>query len=180
MKPVPVIVAELMFTAAVPVEVNVSDLETGVLTWTLPKATLVALMLSVGVAAFNCNAKLAELLLVLAASVTAWAEVTDETVAVNAALEAFAGIVTDEGTETAVLLLDTLMFIPPVGAGVVSVTVQASVPAPVMVALLQERAASAAFIVPVPVRATEAVWLVVELLAMVRLPIAAPDAVGVN
>ena len=54
--PAPASVAPLIVTGAVPVEVKVTDWVVGVLTKTLPNATFVALMLSVGTAAFNCRA----------------------------------------------------------------------------------------------------------------------------
>lgn len=59
-------------------------------------------------------------------------------------LVAFAGIVSDPGTETAELPLDRLTISPPVGAAAVNFTVQESVPAPVMELLLHERLLSAA------------------------------------
>ena len=58
-KPLPVSVAALIVTGAVPLEVKVTDCGVAaVFTTTLPKARLVALTLSVGTAAFNCRAKL--------------------------------------------------------------------------------------------------------------------------
>ena len=59
-------------------------------------------------AAFNFRAKLLETPPALAVSVTACADVTDDTLAVNAALVAFAGTVTVTGTLTAALLLARL------------------------------------------------------------------------
>jgi hypothetical protein len=56
-KPVPVSVAELMVTAAVPVADSVIDCDVGVLTATLPKLTIEELTLSDATAAFNCSAK---------------------------------------------------------------------------------------------------------------------------
>jgi hypothetical protein len=56
-KPVPVRVAELMVTAAVPVEDSVIDCVVAAFTATLPKLRLEELMLSVGTAAFSCSAK---------------------------------------------------------------------------------------------------------------------------
>ena len=50
-KPVPVRVAELMVTGAVPVDVKVTDWVAGAFTSTSPNATLVALIPSVGVPA---------------------------------------------------------------------------------------------------------------------------------
>ena len=65
------------------------------------------------------------------------AVVTADTVAENDALVAAAGTVTEAGTTTALLLLERLTLKPPVGADPVNVTVQASVPAPVIDELLQ-------------------------------------------
>jgi hypothetical protein len=50
--------------------------------------------------------------------------------------------VTEAGTVTEPLVLDSVTACPPVGAAAVRVTVQASVPAPVMEELVQERAFS--------------------------------------
>jgi hypothetical protein len=55
-----------------------------------------------------------------------------------------AGTITVAGTVTAALLLDRLTTRPPLGAAVFSVTVQASVPAPVMDPMLQVKALNAA------------------------------------
>jgi len=104
--------------------------------------------------------------------------VTDKTVAVKAALVAFAGTVTVAGTVTAALLLDRLILRPPLGAAALSVTVQASVPDPVMDALSAAETPVAA--VPVPLRAITAVPLAGELLVMVSCPVAAPAAAGLN
>jgi hypothetical protein len=99
---------------------------------------------------------------------------------------ALAGTVTVAGSVTAALLLDKLTLIPPLGAVALSVTVQASVPIPVMDALLQESALSVAVpaadvvVAPVPLRLTVAVPSVEELLEMVSFPVAAPVAVGWN
>jgi len=88
-------------------------------------------------AAFNCRAKLPETWWTVAVRVTACALVTDATVAVTAALVAPAGIETVAGSVTAALLLERLAVAAWDDAGFV-VTVQASVPAPVIDALLQE------------------------------------------
>jgi hypothetical protein len=128
---------------------------------------LVALMLSVGTAAFNCRAKIFETPPEVAVSVAAWAVETDAIVAVNPALVALAGMVIMAGTVTAALLLERLTLSPPAGAAAVSVTVQASVPDPVIVPLLQERALNAAGgAVPVPVSPITAVEPFEELLLM--------------
>jgi hypothetical protein len=92
---------------------------------------------------------------------------TGETVAVNPALVEFAGMVTVAGTVTAALLLDSATLSPPLPAAEVSVTVQTSVPDPVMDPLMQESALNAAgAAVLVPLRPITAVPLVEELLLM--------------
>jgi hypothetical protein len=134
-----------MVTGAVPVEVNVTGSVDGVFTVTLPNARLAGLIVNVAVplAAFSCRAKLLETLPALAVSVTACADVTDDTVAVNPALVAFAATVTVAGTVTAALLLARLTLKPPLPAAALSVTVQLSLPDPVIDALLQESALNA-------------------------------------
>ena len=92
-KPTPVKAAELTVTGAVPLEVKVTDFVAGVFNATLPKARVVVLTVRVGVQAFNCKAKLSETLPAVAVRVADCAEVTAETVAVNAALVALAGTV---------------------------------------------------------------------------------------
>jgi hypothetical protein len=180
-KPVPVSAPELMVTGDVPVEVNVTGSVVGVFNVTLPNARLAGLIVNVAAAAFNCRAKVLETLPALAVSVTACAVVTDDTVAVNPALVAFAATVTEAGTVTAALLLARLTVKPPVPAAALSVTVQLSLPAPVIDALLQERALNTpAPAVPVPVRLITAVALVDELLWIVTCPVAAPVVVGSN
>jgi hypothetical protein len=166
-KPAPVSEAELMVTGAVPVEVRVTDCVAAVFTCTFPNATLVALIVNVGIAAFNCRPKVLETLPELAVRVTACALVTGETVAVNPALVAVAGTVIVAGTVTAALLLERLTLSPPLAADEVSVTVHASVPDPVMEPLLQEMPLNAAgTAVPVPLRVITAVAPVEELLLM--------------
>jgi hypothetical protein len=167
-KPVPLNAAELMVTGAVPVEVNVTGSVDAVFTVTLPNAKLAGLVVNVGTAAFNCSAKVLEMPPALAVSVTACPVETDDTVAVNPALLALAGTTTVAGTTTAALLLAKDTLNPPLPAGPLSVTVQASLPAPVMVALLQDSALKvAATAVPVPVRPITVVPLVEEVLWMV-------------
>src|SRR5580692_10201295 len=179
--PVPLSDAELMVTGAVPVEVNVTGSVEAVFTVTFPKARLAELMVNVGTAAFNCRPKVRETPPALAVRVTACAVVTDDTVAVNPALVAMAGTTTVAGTVTAALLLVTATLTPPLPAGPLSVTVQASVPAPVSDALLQDNALNpAATAVPVPVRPITAVPLVEEVLWMVNWPVTAPAVAGSN
>ena len=70
-KPAPVRLAELTVTGAPPVEVKATDWVAGELRLTSPNATLVALMLSVDVAALSCRAKISDVVPALADSVTA-------------------------------------------------------------------------------------------------------------
>jgi hypothetical protein len=73
------------------------------------------------------------------------------------------------GTVTAELLLDRFTISPPLGAEAVSVTVQASVPDPVMTPLLQDSALNAAgAAVPAPLRLITVELPVEELLVMVN------------
>jgi hypothetical protein len=141
--PVPLRVPELMVTGAVPVDVNVTGSVVGVFTVTLPNATLAELMVNVGTAACSCKAKLLETLPALAVRATAWADATDSTLAMNPTMLALAGTINMAGTVTAALLLARLTAWPPLPAGVISVTVQGSLPDPVMNALLQANALTA-------------------------------------
>ena len=157
-----------MVTGAVPVDLNVTGSVEAVFTVRLPKARLAGLTVNVGTAAFSCRAKVLETLPALAVRVTACAVVTDDTVAVNPALLALAGTTTVAGTVTAALLLVRPTLKPPLPAAAVNVTVHASLPDPVIDALLQESALRApGTAVPVPVRLITAVPLVDELLWIV-------------
>lgn len=135
--PFPITVAALTVTAAVPVDDRVTDCVAGVFKVTLPNARVVALMLNVGVPAPSCRAKVFDILPALAVSVTICVVLTEETVAVKPPLIAPDGTVAVAGTATAVLLLVRLTANPPLGAAVVSVTVQLSVPVVVIDPLLQ-------------------------------------------
>jgi hypothetical protein len=68
--PLPVRVAALRFTAAVPVEDRVSVCVVGVFTLTLPNPMLPALTVSVGTDDPSCKAKVSTTLLALAVTVT--------------------------------------------------------------------------------------------------------------
>jgi hypothetical protein len=136
-KPAPLTVAALTITAEVPVEVKVTDWVAGVLRFTLPKGTLVALMLSVATAGPSCSAKVSATLPALAVKVAVCAVVHEDTVALKVALVAPAGTVTEAGTVTAELLLARLTANPPLAAAAVRETVQLSVPAAVIELLLQ-------------------------------------------
>ena len=179
--PAPVTVPVFKVSAAVPVDDRVIDFVTAVFSATDPKVSEVALTVSAGTAAFNCTANPFETPPALAVTVADCAVLTDDTVAVNAALVALAGITTDAGTLTALLLLERLTLSPLLEAAELNVTVQASVPEPVIDAVLQERpdkvAAAAA---PLPVRPTAVVGLEDELLEIVSCPVTDPDVVGAN
>jgi hypothetical protein len=105
---------------------------------------------------------------------------TDETDALNTVLVALAGTVKVGGTVTTALLLDRFTLSPPLGAAEFSVTVQESVPDPVIDALLQEREIAFSTGVPVPVRLITEVPPVDALLVRVSWPVTAPAAVGLN
>jgi hypothetical protein len=146
-KSVPLNVAELIVTGAVPAEVNVTGSVDGVFTVTLPNTKLAALMVNVGTvvaATLSCRAKVLEMPPALAVRVTDCAAVTDDTVAVNPALVPLAATATVVGTVTAALLLVRPTFRPAVPAAELNVTVHVSLPVPVTDALLQESALSAA------------------------------------
>ncbi len=151
-KPVPITVAALTVTDAVPVEVKITDCVVGVFKFTSPKTRLVTLTLSVGVAVPNCKLKVSVTLPALALSVTAAPELTEEIVAVKLALVAPAATVTEAGTVTALLLLARFTVNPPPAAAAFSVTVQLSVPALDIDPLAQLSAVRTG--TPVPLRLT--------------------------
>ena len=177
-KPVPLTETPLTVTAAVPLEVRVTVCVVEPLTTTAPNAMLVALMVSAGVAAFNCRATLCEELPELALTVTDCAVVTAPTVAVNDALLAVAGTVTELGTVTALLLLVSATVTPPVGAVPDKVTVQESDSAPVIEVLPQETALTVGVAAePVPLRLTDALDALFEI---VKVPVVEAALVGSN
>lgn len=117
-------------------------------------------------AAFNCRENAFELPFALAVRVAVWVVPMDATVAVKGAVIAPGATVTAAGSVTAVFVLDRLTICPPPGAGAFRVRVQASVPDPVMEALLQETALKA--VMPVPLSPMTAVGLVESLLVTVN------------
>jgi hypothetical protein len=155
-KPVPPSVGWLIVRGKLPVDVKVRACVAAVFTGTLPNAMLVALRLRIRVAGSSCMLKLLETVPADAVSVTACAvPVHQFTRPVNPALVAFADTVMVAGTVTpAVKLLDRFTFIPPLGAGAVSVTVQASSSHPVAEAVLQDTALNATAAWPVEAPAT--------------------------
>ncbi len=103
---------------------------------------------------------------------------TADTVAEKLALVAPAATVTDDGTVTAVSLLDRLTAWPPVPAAAFSVTAQVSVPAPVIDPVVHVKPLSTGC--PVPLRLMVDVAPLDELLISVTVPLTAPAAVGLN
>ncbi len=127
----PLTLPELMISAAPPEEVRVTDCVVGVFKSTLPNVTLVVLMVSAGLAESRLIVHVSTMLPAEALTMAVCAVLTADTVAVNPALVAPAGTLTDAGTLTALLLLLRLTVSPLYGAAPVSTTVHASVPAPV-------------------------------------------------
>jgi hypothetical protein len=114
-------------------------------------------------------------------TVAVCAVVTADAVAVNDAVVAPAATSTEDGTANASLLLARPTFRPPVSAGAVSVTTQASVPAPVIVPLAHVSPLSTpGAVVPVPLRLIAAVAPEDALLVSVSVPVCAPGVVGLN
>jgi hypothetical protein len=179
-KPVPATTAELTVTGSDPVDVRVTDCVAGVFKFTFPNVTVVALMLSCAVTKFNWRAKVFETPPAVAVNVAVWVEDTAPTVAVNPEVVAPAGTVTEDGTVTALLLLARFTAKPPLAAAAFSVTMQLSVPAPVIEPLAQLRLLRSGTPVPVPLRLIAADVPLDELLLSVSWPVAAPTTVGLN
>lgn len=178
MKPEPVTEAALTVTEAVPVEERIKDCVAGELTATLPKATLAAPIVSVGTELPSCRVNVCDAVPALAVRIAVSVELTVDTVAVNTALAAPAGTVTEAGTVTALLLLARFTAKPPGAAAVFSVTVQASVPAPVIEPFAQLRPLRTG--TPVPLSVTTEDDPVDELLLSVSWPVAVLATVGLN
>lgn len=121
------------------------------------------------------------MLLTVAVIVTARDVATAATLAVKLTLLFPEGTVTYAGTFTALLLLVRATLMPPLGAVPLRVTVQSSVPDPVMDAVLHEiTLTEGGVVVPVPFKVTTAVVFVEELLLIVSCPAAGPVVVGSN
>ena len=180
-KPVPVIAGALMVRGRFPTELKVSDFVVVVFTTTLPKATVVALVVRVRVAARSWSEAVLEIAPSVAVRVAVAAvRLVQFTVAVKLAVVAPAATVTEAGTVTAVLLLTRATLDPPVAAATLTATVQTSVVEPVTVVLAQ--VSPVAWGIPVPVRVMAAVVPLspLLLLEMVNLPVTAPASVGSN
>jgi hypothetical protein len=107
-KPVPLIVAALMVTDEVPLDVSLTVCVDGVFRLTLPKATVVDPSVSAAVpvvAGCSFSAQVSLLSLSDAVSVAVCAAVTADAVAVKPELFSPEAIVTEAGTFTALLLL---------------------------------------------------------------------------
>ena len=103
----------------------------------------------------------------VAVIVAVWDVLTAEIFAAKLVVVAPAPTVTDAGTLTEVLLLESAILTPPVGAAPVSVTAQESVADPVIEPLAHVRPLSAGVeVTPVPLRLTSEVPPVDELLAI--------------
>jgi hypothetical protein len=168
-KPVPLKLAELIVTGAVPVDESVTGSVDEVLIVTFPKAKIAVLMVSAGTfaaVACSCIEKVLETPPALAVKLTACAVVTAETIAVNPTLVAPAGTVTVVGTVTAALPLVRPTLKPPLPAAELNVAVQESVADPAREALPQEIALNDA----------EAPVLVPPLAVLVVLVVLPPDA----
>ncbi len=176
--PLPVTVAAVIVTAAVPVDDRVKVCVAAVFTLTLPNPMLPALTPSVAVPDPSCNAKVLAVLPALAVKVAVCPVLTADTVAVKLPVEAAAATVTLAGTVTAELLLARLTANPPVVAAVFNVTVQLSVPAPVIVPLVQFKALNTG--TPVPLKLIRVDVPLAELLVSVSCPVAAPAVPGSN
>ena len=117
-------------------------------------------------------------------SVAVCDDVNEATLAVKPTVLAEAGTLTDAGIVTTLLLLERVTLIP-LGAAADSVTVQASVPAAVIEALLHVRLLSVGCVVlvplwPVPCSLTLAVGVLVELVVTVNCPDESPSELGLK
>jgi hypothetical protein len=149
-----------------------------VFTASLPKPKLDVLTPSVDTEAPSDSANVFVADPTLAVNVAICAVLTAVTVDAKLAVVAPAATVTEAGTVTAKLLLARPTASPPVAAPVFSVTVQLSVPAPVIDPLVQFNPVRTG--TPVPLKLTTVDVPVDELLLSVRVPEAAPAVVGSN
>jgi hypothetical protein len=145
----------------------------------VPKATLLLLSVSAGVLAFSVRLKVFDTPPLVAVSVAVWPVLTAVAVAVKLALVAPEAIVTEAGTVTELELLVKATVVAVVAAEV-SDTVQASVPDPVSVVLVQARLlrlVAGGPAAPVPDSDTTCV---AALLVMVSVPAMAPAVDGLK
>ena len=130
----------MIVTAALPLEVTVTDFATAVPTETLPNDSDVALKLNAGTVAFSCSTKLAVDPFTPTEIIAVCEVVTEATFAVNDAVDAPDATTTLFGTAAALLFVVMVTLRPPDGAAELSPTVQAVVPAPVNELVPQEKA----------------------------------------
>lgn len=145
---------------------------------TLPNDKLDELTASEIEAAFNCTPADAEMPVALADTVTACATFTAATVAEKLPLVEPAGSAIEAGTTNDELLLVRPTVRPPLGTVVFVVTVQLSVPAPVIVVLAQFNLVSLG--TPLPFSPIFHEAPLDALLLMERLPVVDPVAAGLN
>jgi hypothetical protein len=177
LNPAPEIAAEFTVSAPEPVEESVIVCVVAAFTFTLPKLRLEVLTFSVGTDAPNESANVSDTPPAVAVRFIDCAVDTVETVAEKLAVAEPAATVTDVGTVTAELLLARLTA-NAFAAAAFSVTVQASVPGPVIDEFVHESAVSTG--TPVPLKPTAVEAPDEELLVNVNVPEAAPAAVGSN
>jgi hypothetical protein len=149
-----------------------------VFTLTLPNDRLDELTPSEIEAASNCTPANAENPVALAETVTACATFTAETVAEKFPLVEPAASVIEAGTTKDGLLLVRFTFRPPLGTAVLVVTVQLSVPAPVIVVLVQLNCVSLG--TPLPRNPILLKFPSDELLVRSSSPVVEPVAAGSN
>ena len=177
-KPLPVTAIELTFNAAVPLEVTVTVCVAGKFSATLPNDSVVAFTVSSAAAPFNRRESFRDVPPVVAVRVTDWFVVTAAIFAVNVALFAVAGTLTELGIFTDPLLLASATLTPLPGAVPDKVTMQESARDPVIDVLAHESALTVgATEVPVPLRLTTSVRTLVEI---VNCPLTALTDVGLN
>lgn len=123
-----------------PTEFSVMVCVTGLFSEVEPKARLLALTLMVETTPVRLTTKEADVAAEVAFKVALCVAPTAETLAVNAALVAPEGMVTEAGTATFVLLLERVTANPVLGAAAESLMVQASLTNPETDALPQETA----------------------------------------
>jgi hypothetical protein len=147
-------------------------------TLTLPNETLDELTPSVIADTPSCNAKVFATPPALAVRVTACAELTADTTAVKLPVVDPPATITEAGTMTAELLLARLTAKPPPAAAAFRVTVQLSLPAPVIDPLVQLSPLNTG--TPEPLRLIKVELPLDELLVNVSWPVAAPAVAGSN
>ncbi len=168
----------LIVRAEFPVEERVSVCVAAEFTLTLPNEMPDKLTVSLAAEATSCSENVAAPLPVFAVSVADSVEFTGDTFAVKFALLAPPATVTEAGTLTSELLLDSPIANPPLAAGVFTVTVQLSVPDPMIELLVQFNPVSPG--TPVPLRPTTVELPFAELLVIDSCPACPPADVGSN